>query len=133
MKKALALLLAVMMGFALAACGASAEEKIADFVREHEDELVEKMVGSAESTAGMDVEASIKASGLGMIMTLKFGNLQDVPESTKELLQQQYDAQASTFEDALEMMQTDLPELEYYKVLVCDKDGDVLATVVAGD
>lgn len=33
---------------------------------------------------------------------------------------------------ALTLFQKDVPTLEYYQVLVCEKDGDLLATITAG-
>ena len=132
MKRVFALLLALVMVFALAACGASAEEKIADFVKENESELVDELLSSAKS-ADPNATASIEAVGTGLVITMKFSILEDLSASDKNMLQQQYDGMASNFEGALEKMQKDLPELEYYKVRVCDKNGELLATVVAGN
>ena len=51
----------------------------------------------------------------------------------KAQMKEAYDSMSSVFESSLELMQKDLPELEYYQVDVCEEDGDLLASIVAGD
>ena len=48
-------------------------------------------------------------------------------------MQEAYDTMGATFDSALATMQQELPELEYFEVRVCEVDGDLLATVVAGE
>ena len=103
---------------------------VADYVKEHEEELISEMEAGLTSS-GLTCDSSIKTEGAGFIIDLKIQELEDVDDATKDELQKTYDSMSVQFEDALEEMQKELPELEYYTFYVCDKNGDVLATVHA--
>ena len=83
-------------------------------------------------SSGMTCDSSIKVEGMGFIIKININELEDVDSSIKAQLQSTYDSMSSTFEPLLEQMQTELAELEYFEIDVCDKNGDLLATVVAG-
>lgn len=148
MKKLIAAALAVLMVFTLVACGSkgsdgsggssilptiSSSSKIEKYVQEHKDELISSMESSFATASGMTCESSIRVEGNGFIISIKINEFEDIDADTKSQIQGVYDAMQSTFDAALDQMQMELPELEYYKVEVCEKDGDVLATIHAKD
>lgn len=133
MKKVITLFLALVMCCSLMACGQSDSDIVADYVDEHGSELIEGLESSFSGSSGLTCESSIKAKGCGFILDIDINELVDVDDETKELLQSTYDDMNGTFEDALKKMQKDLPELEYFTVNVCDRDGEVLAVVTAGN
>lgn len=134
MKKALSLILVLVMICSFAACGNkndSTPDKnpaIVKFMDENEDSIKDLMEEMFAST-GMTCRTEIEVIGNGFVVSVMINELQDVPEETKELMQETYDSMGSAFDSTLEQMQTELPELEYWTIKVCEKDGDVLATV----
>ena len=136
MKKLLAILLVLVFCFSLVACGGgntAANAKIVEYVEKNEDELIDSMEQAFAKSSGMTCDSSIKVEGMGFIIKININELEDVDSSIKAQLQSTYDSMSSTFEPLLEQMQTELAELEYFEIDVCDKNGDLLATVVAGD
>ena len=136
MKKIFALLLSLMLVFSLAACGGSDKadnSKIKEYVAEHKAELLSSMEQSFAASAGLSCDSDIEVKGMGFVISLNIHGLDDVPAEQKAQMKEAYDSMSSVFESSLELMQKDLPELEYYQVDVCEEDGDLLATVVAGD
>ena len=142
MKKIIALMLALVLALGLVACGAAgsgdkapakdpAQEKIEKFVEENKKELLESMEASFATSSGMTCTSSIKVEGKGFVIQININEMEDIDADTKALLQEIYDGMGDVFKGSLEQMQTELPELEYFKVLVCEKDGDVLATIEA--
>ena len=81
----------------------------------------------------MTCTSSIKVSGMGFVISLNINELDNIDSATKATLQSTYDSMGANFDTLLDQMQTELPELEYYEIRVCEKDGDLLATVVAGN
>ena len=136
MKKLLAILLVLVFCFSLVACGggeAASNAKIAEYIEKNEDDLIEGFESSFASSSGMTCSSSIKVEGMGFIIKININELENVESSIKAQLQSTYDSMDSTFEPLLEQMQEELPELEYFEIDVCDKNGDLLATVIAGD
>ena len=137
MKKIFALLLSLMLVFSLAACGGSDKadadnSKIKEYVAEHKAELLSAMEQSF-TAAGMSCDTDIEVKGMGIVISVNIDGLDDVPAEQKAQMKEAYDSMSSVFESSLELMQKDLPELEYYQVDVCEEDGDLLASIVAGD
>ena len=136
MKKIFALLLSLMLVFSLAACGGSDKadnSKIKEYVAENKADLLSSMEQSFAASAGLSCDSDIEVKGMGFVISLNIHGLDDVPAEQKAQMKEAYDSMSSVFESSLELMQKDLPELEYYQVDVCEEDGDLLATVVAGD
>jgi len=131
MKKILALVLAAIMMFSLVACGsdAEAEKKVAAYVEKNRAALIQSMESSFATTSGMTCKTSIEVEGCGFSMYVRINELDNVPESVKDKMQDSYDAMDSYFESMLNAMQKELPELEYWNIYVCEKDGDVLASI----
>ena len=132
MKKVLSLALVIVMCFAFVACGGSASDKVAKYVEDNREELVSSMEASFATSSGMTCESDIEAIDAGFVITIKINELDDVPDETKELLQDTYDSMNATFEGMLDDFKKEVPELEYFTINVCDKDGEVLAVVTAG-
>lgn len=138
MKKIIALLLSLMLVFSLAACGGSDKadvdnSKIKEYVAEHKSELTASMEQSFAASAGLSCDSDIEVKGMGFVISINIHGLDDVPAEQKAQMKEAYDGMSSLFESSLELMQKDLPELEYYQVDVCEEDGDLLASIVAGD
>lgn len=140
MKKTLAILLALLMVFSLCACGASKDDSdsssknskaVEKYVQENKEELLSAMETSFASSSGMTCTSSIEVEGDGFIISININELEDVEDSVKQQLQDTYDQMSAYFNTALEEMQKEVPELKYYKVRVCEKDGDLLALIHA--
>lgn len=138
MKKLLALILALVMCFALVACGSDDEAKtnndaVAEWVEENEDDMLEAMEQSFAGSSGMTCTSSIKVSGNGFTINININELTNVTADQKKQLQDTYDAMDGQFEALLDNAQRELPELEYINYNVCDKYGNVLAVIRTGD
>ena len=135
MKKVLSVLLVLAMCFAFVACGSSApsaEEKVAKYVSDNRTTLLSTMESSFATSSGLTCESDIKAIGRGFVIDIKINELENIPAETKAQMQSMYDSMGSTFDASLEQWQKEIPELEYYKVNLYDKNGDSLATISAG-
>lgn len=135
MKKALSLILVLVMICSFAACGNKSNSTpdknpaIVEFIEENEDSIKSMMETSFASSSGMTCRTEIEVIGNGFVVSVMINELQDVPDETKELMQETYDSMGAVFDSTLEQMQSELPELEYWTIKVCEKDGDVLATI----
>ncbi len=138
MKKLLALLLAIVMVFTLVACTGGVEsdpaaEKIAQYVADNETELLSTMEESFATSSGMTCTSSIEAVGKGFVINININELDEVGDEYRTAMQGAYDAFGDTFDSLLVEMQEELPELEYYEIRVCEVDGDLIATIKAGN
>ena len=133
MKKLLAIVLAVVFCFSLAACGEEDNSAIVEYVEENEDALIQSLGASFAQSSGMTCDASVEVEGMGFIVTVKINELDDLDDETKEMMQEAYNALGEGFEPMLEPMQEELPELEYFEIVVCEKDGDEIATMTIGE
>ena len=104
-----------------------------EYVEEQGDTFLSAMESSFATSSGMTCESDMEVVGNGFVVTIKINELDELPEETKKAMQDAYDALDESFDESLEMMQTELPELEYYEVNVCEKDGDLIATIHAGE
>ena len=105
---------------------------IEEYVEENRTALIAELEQSL-SDSGLTCETDIEAVGAGFVVYININELEDVDDDTKAGLQEVYDTMQDTFELLLETMQTELPELEYFTYVVGDKNGEVLATVTAGN
>lgn len=146
MKKVLSLILVLVVLCSFAACSnpetngpsedpnAAKYAKVADYVEKNRQDLLDSFVSNFTSSgAGLTCTADITASKDGFVITVKIEQFDDLADDVKAQLQAAYDAQDSFFEASLETMKEELPELGYYTIRVCDKDGELLATINAGD
>lgn len=146
MKKVLSLILVLVVLCSFAACsnpeaGGPSEDtnaakyaKVAAYVEENRQALLTSFESSFTNSAnGLTCSTRITASKDGFVIDVSIDQLENVSDDIKSQMQSAYDALDPTFESALEAMQKDLPELGYFTVYVRDKNGDLLATVRAGD
>lgn len=149
MKKILALLLAVLMIFSLTACstlvglvndnrdnnsnhnntGTQKNPALVAYLEKGGDAILSSMESSFATSSGMTCTSSIEVVGDGFEIYININEMEDVPAETKETMQDLYDDMDATWDLALTSLQTEIPELEYVKVYVCEKDGDVMATI----
>ena len=108
-------------------------QKIVNYINLNKADLLEGFESSFASSSGMTCTSDVEVIGMGFVITININELENVDSSTKAQLQSTYDSMSSTFEPLLDQMQTELPELEYFEIDVCDKNGDLLATIVAGE
>ena len=142
MKKIIALTLALVLSLGLIACGASTpapvetkakNAEIIEFVEKNKSELLKTMEESFATSSGMTCTSDIKVEGMGFIISININELENIDDATKTLMQETYDSMGDIFTQSLSLFQQDLPTLEYYQVQVCEKDGDLLATITAGN
>lgn len=134
MKKLFALMLAVLMVFSMVACGSGSEKDSADsdvkkFVDKNGKVFLESMESSFATSSGMTCTSSIKAVGTGIEVSININELDNIPQETKDAMQAAYDSASSSLESSLELLQQEEPKISYLKIYVCEKDGDVLATI----
>lgn len=137
MKKFLALMLAVMFCLSMVACGGEKEPSKLDVIREYVDKegatIVASMEESFATSFGMTCTSSIDVVDNGIVIDININELDELDDSTKQLMQETYDALDATFEAALDEMQKEVPEIEHFTINVCEKDGDLIAKIVADD
>ena len=142
MKKIIALILALVLAMSLVACGSSNADTpapnadnatISAYVTANKSDLLATMEESFATSSGMTCTSDIYVEGMGFVVTININELDDVDTATKALLQETYDSMDYLFDSALDTMREDLPEIEYFQVLVCEADGDLLATITAGN
>ncbi len=136
MKKLLMVVLAVLLVVSMTACAGlsmSPEDKVANYVEKNGDSLVKEFESSFTSAAGMDCESSIKAVDCGFVIDVKIAGLDNLDDSAKAQMQSYYDTLDGTWDSALDDMQSELPELEYFTINVCEEDGDIIAEITAGN
>lgn len=142
MKRALALILALVLCLALVACGNEEKEEagnpttganstIVAFMKENGDAFLENLE-SGFKVSGMTCKSSYQVVGNGLVVTICVNELNNVDSATKDAMQEAYTAMASTFDQALKMLQQEITELESLTIRVCEKDGDLLADLKVG-
>ena len=175
MKKLFAVMLAVLMIFAFAACGDDKEatgnlfgnqngmgtetpvtdtyteesniaipttpsttipytnnsSAVKDYVEANKYTILSSMEQSFATSSGMTCTSSIDVQGNGFIIKLNINELDNIDSATKAQMQSAYDSMSGTFSGMLDDMKKEIPELEYFKIQVCEVDGDLLATINA--
>lgn len=134
MKKTITLLLVLVLCVSLVACGGDSDKnpEIVKYVDAHRSELLTSMEQSFATSSGMTCSSDIEVIGNGFVITIKINEMNDIPDEQKEMMQDIYDAMDSSFDMMLEEMKKELSSIEYFTIKVCEKDGDVLATINAG-
>lgn len=138
MKKVLSLILVAVLCLSLVACGGKKQEgsgpnaAVVEFVNENKSELLESMEESFATSSGMTCTSDIEVVGSGIVISININELDNIPKETKDLMQEVYDAMSGTFEGMLSDLQKEIPEVTFMQINVCEKDGDVLATIKAG-
>ncbi len=139
MKKSTALLLALIILFTFAACGSSDKDdeptvdavadEIEEYIEANGDKLIE-IYESLNSTivtliTPLNCTATIEAKDRGFILKYKT----DIDTSSETLdsilnLLKSFGYDENSAESIPDEIKNELPNLEYFRVLLCDKDGD---------
>ena len=106
---------------------------IEEYLDKNKDVLISSMESSFAGSSGMTCTSDVWVEGMGIVIAININEFDNMDDATKQLMQEAYDTMGATFDSALATMQQELPELEYFEVRVCEVDGDLLATVVAGE
>ena len=106
---------------------------IEEYVEANRDLLISSMESSFAGSSGMTCSSDIYVEGMGFVIVLNINELDDLDEEYKQMMQEIYDGMDATFEEALTTFQTELADLEYFEVQVCEADGDLIATILAGE
>jgi len=113
--------------------GFSSFSSISEYIEENKESLIAAFESSFSQSSGMSCKSDITVKGNGFIIEIRIQELSNVDDDTKELLQETYDSMSSTFDTLLESLQAMVPDLEYFRMDVCDKYGDLLATILIGE
>lgn len=134
MKKLVALALTLIFCLSLVACGGGAKNAaIVDYVENNKSTLISSMESSFATSSGMTCKSDIYVEDMGFVIKINVNELDNIDDATKAQLQSTYDSMDSTFETMLTTMQKEVPEIEYFELQLCEKDGDLLATILAGN
>ena len=135
MKKLLSILMVLVMVFALAACTSEdvANAKFQAYINAHGDELVESMEQSFASSSGLTCTSSIEAKDGGLVITLNINELDNVDEEIKNQMQEGFNSVQGSFDVLLDDLQEEVPEAKHLTLKICEKDGDLIAKIVAKD
>lgn len=108
-------------------------DAVAAFVEGTDGQEFLKGIEQDFTASGLTCNSTIEAFGTGFILTICINELDNVDEETAAAMQAGCDETIGTFEAALSQLQTAVPELTYMAILVCDVDGDILATIYVGE
>ncbi len=157
MKKLLSLLLTLILSLSLSACVISLDnddddkteknpisnvkpdddekdekaEKLEKYLNENKETFLTALEKGFISNGQFTCESDLELIDYGFVVTIKINELENVDASLKASLQEGYDSMDAQFESYLITFRTEAPELEYLKFVICDKTGDVLASVTA--
>ena len=140
MKKISALILALSMLLAFAACGDEPVVQepvqvnpVQQYFDENGEAFLSSMVDSfASSSDGLTCKGDLKVEGSAVIVGILIDGLNDVTDDMKTQLQEIYAKDTASFDAILALMQTAVPELESIVFNICEEDGDVLASLKVG-
>lgn len=133
MKKAMSLVLVLVLMLSLAACGgSSAADKVKSYVKKNGDEIASGLEDSFSMSSGRECESTIKAVGTGIVIDIKVQGMDDLTSMQKEEMQEAYDSMSSVYESVLESLKEDIAEVTYLTINVCEEDGDLAAAIQIG-
>ncbi len=111
----------------------SVEQKIADYVENNRDEIIAGFNQGFGTTSELTCTVSVYAEGRGIVVTACINEYDNLSDEVKNNIQSVYDGMGDVFGSSLDMIQVELPEVEFLKINVCEKDGDIIAVVMAQD
>ena len=133
MKKLLAIMLALVLCFSLAACG-SDMTPVEEYVEENKAALEEEFAEKLGST-GTDMEMTIEADGYGIIIKAETSLFDDFDEETRAEYQETMNQQVElgAMDAVLIGIQSEVPEAEYVEYKFYDSNGELVCDVVIGE
>ena len=99
------------------------------YVEDYADVLLSAMESSFATTSGMTCTSGLEVIGNGIVITICINELEDVDAATKAMMQAAYDEAADAMDPYMDELRAEVPELEYMEIVVCEADGDELATL----
>lgn len=133
MKKLLAILMVALMVFSFAGCMFSKGNAVKAYVEANREELLASFEEGIAQSAGMECTSDITVEGNGFIIDVNLEDLDDLPQETKDAMQTTYDSLDGAFDGMLDDLKTEIPEIEYFTINVNEKDGDLIASITAGE
>lgn len=136
LKKVISLVVLFVMALCLTACSAPQQtpaDKVASYVKNSGDALSDSFEQLFAASSDMTCVSSVKAEGTGIVIDVKINELDNMTQEQKDLMQKTYDDMGDRFDGSLVSIQRQLPEMTYMTVHVCEKDGDVIATIQMGE
>lgn len=158
MKKALSLIIILVLCFSIAACGASeksdptnenpietttaptettvaptesAMAAIEAYVNENKAALLSTMEQSFATSSGMTCTSDIAVIDNGIVIDININELENVEQTVKDQLQASYNTMDAAFEELLTELQKELPEVEYMTLNINEKNGTLVASLTA--
>ena len=105
-------------------------ENVYKYVEANQEELVTSMEQSFAGSSGMTCETSVEVIGNGIVITLYINELDNLTDEEKLTTPTTYDAMGSTWDTLIQSLRTEIPELEFFTLNVCEADGDMIAAIV---
>ncbi len=105
---------------------------IEDYINENKASLIAEMEQGL-AASGLSCKTDIEAEGAGFKVYIYINELENVDDQTKANLQEVYDTMSDTYELLLKNMQKQIDGLEYFQYILCDRYGDELAVITAGN
>ncbi len=106
---------------------------VAAYIEANKAGIIAAIEPKVTSSSGLTCVSDIEAVGSGFVMNTRINELSYVDPATKKTLQDSYNALRNVFEAYLKEQQVVVPEFAFAKINVCDRNGDVLATILAGE
>ena len=130
MKKLLALLLAVLMIFTFVACSSESDpsNKVEEYVETNEKSIISS-VKKGIAIADSDCTHSIVADGNGFTVNINLNGMDNLSQEDRIGYQAGYNSLQTVFDGMVAEWRKDLPDLGCVKFNICEKDGDIIATI----
>lgn len=106
---------------------------VAAYLEANKESIISTFESSVASSSGLTCQAEAEVIGSGFVVTFRINELSYIGPDAKKQLQTSYDGLNSVFEASLKAMQLEIPELAYFKLNVCDRNGDLIAVILAGE
>ena len=106
---------------------------VAAYLEANKEAVISTLGANVASSSGLTYQAEAEVIGSGFVVTFRINELSYIGLDAKNQLQTSYNGLGSVFEASLKTMQSEIPELAYFKLIVCDKNGDLIATILAGE
>ena len=101
------------------------------FVAEYGDMLIDELEGGIAESAGMTCTSTIEVAGNGFIVYMNVNGMNNMTADEKAAAQEAFDAFGDALDASLLIYQAQVPELQYFNIVVCEEDGDEIATMTA--
>ena len=111
--------------------GKTDAEKVADYVALYREDITNAFE-SGFTVSGMTCESTVEAVGTGIVVTVKVNELDNLTADQKATIQDSYGSAVAQM-GGITGLQGEIPEATYLEISVYEKDGDLIAALVAGN